>query len=145
MDESSDTSDTAQLSIFIHGVDSSLCITEELLGLKSMHGTTTGKDISGEIFKCIIEMSLGVYLWDCRLMVCLRCAVKRVDWPAGFRGRCGRKMQVSLQFVSFIRKGCVAKLSSETCCEFHNTSSQLHKSQRFESLAVLSLFWRSLF
>ena len=43
VDESSDTSDTAQLSIFIRGVDSSLCVTEELLGLKSMQGTTTGK------------------------------------------------------------------------------------------------------
>ena len=28
VDESSDTSDTAQLSIFIRGVDSSLCVTE---------------------------------------------------------------------------------------------------------------------
>ena len=30
VDRSSDTSDTAQLSIFIRGVDSSLCVTEEL-------------------------------------------------------------------------------------------------------------------
>ncbi|KAF7688186.1 hypothetical protein HF521_014192 [Silurus meridionalis] len=43
VDESSNTSDTAQLSIFIREVDSSLCVTEELLVLKSMHGTTTGK------------------------------------------------------------------------------------------------------
>ena len=43
VNESSDTSDTAQLSIFIRGVYSSLCVTEELLGLKSMHRTTTGK------------------------------------------------------------------------------------------------------
>lgn len=61
MDESSDTSDTAQLSIFIRGVDSSLCVTEELLGLKSIHGTTTGKYIFEELSKCITEMSLP---WD---------------------------------------------------------------------------------
>ena len=51
VDESSDTSGTAQLSIFIHGVDSSLCVTEELLGLKSMHGTTTRKEIFEEVSK----------------------------------------------------------------------------------------------
>ena len=61
MDESSDTSDTAQLSIFIRGVDSTLCVTEELLGLKSMHGTTTGKDLFEEVSKCINEMGLP---WD---------------------------------------------------------------------------------
>ena len=61
VDESSDTSDTAQLSIFIRGVDSSLCVTEELLGLKSMHGTTTGKEIFEEVSKCVTEMRLP---WD---------------------------------------------------------------------------------
>ena len=46
VDESSDTFDTAQLSIFIRGVDSTrLCVIDELLGFKSMHGTTTGKDL----------------------------------------------------------------------------------------------------
>ena len=34
VDESSDTFDTAQLSIFIRGVDSTLCIIEERLGFK---------------------------------------------------------------------------------------------------------------
>ena len=58
VDESSDTSNTAQLSIFVHGVDSSLCVTEELLGLKSMHSTTTEKDIFEEVSKCITEMCL---------------------------------------------------------------------------------------
>ena len=61
VDESSDTSDTAQLLIFIRGVDSSLCVTEELLGLKSMHGTTTGKEIFEEVSKCVTEMRLP---WD---------------------------------------------------------------------------------
>ncbi|XP_074513327.1 general transcription factor II-I repeat domain-containing protein 2-like [Sebastes fasciatus] len=61
VDESSDTSDTAQLSIFIRGVDSSLCVTEELLGLRSMHGTTTGKDLFEEVSRCVNEMGLP---WD---------------------------------------------------------------------------------
>ena len=61
VDESSDTSGPSQLSIFIRGVDSSLCITEELLGLKSMHGTTTGKEIFEEVSKYVTEMKLS---WD---------------------------------------------------------------------------------
>ncbi|XP_069777943.1 general transcription factor II-I repeat domain-containing protein 2A-like [Narcine bancroftii] len=60
-DESSDTTDTAQLSIFIRGVDTKLSVTEELLGLKSMHGTTTGKEIFEEVSKCLNEMMLP---WD---------------------------------------------------------------------------------
>lgn len=58
MDESSDASDTAQLSVFICVADSNLCVTEELLGLKSMHGTTTGKEIFEEVSKCPTEMKL---------------------------------------------------------------------------------------
>ena len=56
VDESSDTFDTSQLSIFIRAVDSSLCVTEELLGLKSMHGTTTGKEIFEEVYKRTAEI-----------------------------------------------------------------------------------------
>ena len=61
MDESTDMSNAVQLSIFIRGVNSSLFVTEELLGLKSMHGTTTRKDIFKEVSKCITKTSLP---WD---------------------------------------------------------------------------------
>uniref|UniRef100_A0AAZ3S7J0 SPIN-DOC-like zinc-finger domain-containing protein n=1 Tax=Oncorhynchus tshawytscha TaxID=74940 RepID=A0AAZ3S7J0_ONCTS len=61
VDESCDASDTAQLSVFIRGVDSNLCVTEELLGFKSMHGTTTGKEIFEEVSKCVTEIKLP---WD---------------------------------------------------------------------------------
>lgn len=45
LDESTDVSDTAQLAIFIRGVDVQLNVTEELLDLISMKGTTTAKDL----------------------------------------------------------------------------------------------------
>lgn len=60
VDESTDNSDIAQLSIIIRRVDSSLCVTE-LLGLRSMHGTTTGKDLFEEVSRCVSEMGLP---WD---------------------------------------------------------------------------------
>ncbi|CAI9726800.1 Hypothetical predicted protein [Octopus vulgaris] len=45
VDETIDTTDTAQLAIFICGLDSDLFSVEEILDIKSMHGTTTGKDL----------------------------------------------------------------------------------------------------
>lgn len=43
VDESTDITDIAQLSIFIRGVDSTMSITEEFLALRPMHGTTANK------------------------------------------------------------------------------------------------------
>ncbi|GFS59142.1 proteinral transcription factor ii-i repeat domain-containing protein 2a [Trichonephila inaurata madagascariensis] len=40
-----DESDTAQVLIFIRGVDKSYEVYEELLDIDSIHGTTTGADI----------------------------------------------------------------------------------------------------
>ena len=53
VDESTDVKDTAQLTIFISGVWSNLCITEEILDFKSMQGITTGKDIFRDMSQCV--------------------------------------------------------------------------------------------
>ena len=45
MDESTDQSDTAQLVIFIKGIDENFNIIEEMLDLCQIKGTTTDKDI----------------------------------------------------------------------------------------------------
>ena len=45
LDESTDQGDTAQLVIFIRGIDENLSVTEEMLDLCHMKGTTTGRDI----------------------------------------------------------------------------------------------------
>ena len=57
-DESTDRTDTAQLSIFIRGLDAQFSVTEELLDLKSIHGTTTGQDIFTQVERCINESEL---------------------------------------------------------------------------------------
>ena len=49
MDESTDQKDTAQLAIFVKGVDRELNETEELWLLQSIKGTTTGADIFSEV------------------------------------------------------------------------------------------------
>ncbi|KAK4871623.1 hypothetical protein RN001_015747 [Aquatica leii] len=45
LDESTDVSDTAQVLIFIRGVDKNYEVYEELLDVHSIHATTTGEDI----------------------------------------------------------------------------------------------------
>ncbi|XP_050516134.1 general transcription factor II-I repeat domain-containing protein 2-like [Diabrotica virgifera virgifera] len=45
LDESTDVSDTAQVLIYIRGLDKSYEVHEELLYMYSIHGTTTGIDI----------------------------------------------------------------------------------------------------
>lgn len=42
LDESCDVSDTAQLSVFVRVVDENFILTQELAGIASLHGRTTG-------------------------------------------------------------------------------------------------------
>jgi hypothetical protein len=43
------------LFIFIYGTDENLAITDELAGLCSVKGQTTGKEIADEVIKCVTE------------------------------------------------------------------------------------------
>ncbi|GFW16790.1 general transcription factor II-I repeat domain-containing protein 2A [Trichonephila clavipes] len=52
LDGTSDINDTAELSIFIRGVNSQMNITEELLELVSLKGTTTGRDVKDAVINC---------------------------------------------------------------------------------------------
>ena len=61
VDKSTDMTDTAQLAILNLGVDSSLCVKEEVLDIKSMHGTTKGKDTFETIYQSVTDMKLP---WD---------------------------------------------------------------------------------
>ncbi|GFS39833.1 general transcription factor II-I repeat domain-containing protein 2B [Trichonephila inaurata madagascariensis] len=58
LDESTDVSDTAQVLIFIRGVDKSYEVYEELLDIDSIHGTTTGADIFKGVENAINKKNL---------------------------------------------------------------------------------------
>jgi len=58
MDESTDVCDTAQLLIFIRGIDDSFNVYEELADLCSLKGTTTGDDLFESIDKSLNNLGL---------------------------------------------------------------------------------------
>ena len=60
IDESTDTTDTAQLAIFVRGVSSNFDIFENLIELLSLKGTTTGADILKALLRCTSNMSLDL-------------------------------------------------------------------------------------
>ena len=59
LDESTDKEDTAQLLIFIRGINKKFVITEELLGLEPMKDTTTGKDLFEHAVHCMEKNNLS--------------------------------------------------------------------------------------
>jgi hypothetical protein len=60
MDESTNISYTAQLLIFIRGIDDNFCITEELACMQSIKGTTTGSDIFREFQQGISTLKVSI-------------------------------------------------------------------------------------
>lgn len=58
LDDSTDVTDTAQLLIFIRGVNDEFDITQELLSMESMKDTTTGEDLLMKVKGCIEKYGL---------------------------------------------------------------------------------------
>jgi hypothetical protein len=57
-DESTDLSDTSQLSVFIRGVECDLTVVEEFVSLLPMSGTTKGVDVFSKVETLINDMQL---------------------------------------------------------------------------------------
>jgi len=58
LNETTDTSDSAQVLLFVHGVNVSFEITEELVAVHSMKDTCTGYDIFLKVKKSILLWAL---------------------------------------------------------------------------------------
>ena len=58
MDESTDLSDTAQVTIFVRAVSDNFDVIEELLGLESLEGTTKGSDLFSALKTCVQKSNL---------------------------------------------------------------------------------------
>ena len=58
LDESNDVQDTAQLLVFIRGIDANFQLTGELLSVEYLKDTTTGKDLFHTVENCIARTGL---------------------------------------------------------------------------------------
>ncbi|XP_029656857.2 general transcription factor II-I repeat domain-containing protein 2-like [Octopus sinensis] len=58
LDESTNIQDTAQLLIYIRGIDENFEITEELLSMESLKDTATGKDLFNSVINSSIRSGL---------------------------------------------------------------------------------------
>ncbi|KAM3855168.1 general transcription factor II-I repeat domain-containing protein 2-like isoform 2-T3 [Vipera latastei] len=110
--ESTDITATAQLAIFIRGVDSRLCVTEELLDIKSMHGTSTGKDIFEAVSKCVNDMKLP---WDKLIGLATDGTPSMCGEKSGLVGRIREKMKGENCTGELTAYHCIIHL--ETLCD----------------------------
>ena len=60
VDESTDAKDTAQLAVFVCGVNDNFEILEEFLQLMPLKDTTTGQDILDSVLLCLKEFNLDL-------------------------------------------------------------------------------------
>ncbi|XP_068206391.1 general transcription factor II-I repeat domain-containing protein 2-like [Palaemon carinicauda] len=60
LDESNDIQDTAQVLIYIRGIDENFEITEELLSMESLEDTVTGKDLYNSVINSLIMSRLSL-------------------------------------------------------------------------------------
>ncbi|XP_068223147.1 general transcription factor II-I repeat domain-containing protein 2A-like [Palaemon carinicauda] len=58
--ESNDIQDTAQVLIYIRGIDENFEITEELLSMESLKDTVTGKDLHNSVINSLIRSRLSL-------------------------------------------------------------------------------------
>ena len=80
LDESTDISDFAQQAIFIRGVDETLSVTEEFLGLVPMIDTITANDIFNSLVGVLNRM--GIY-WSRAVGIATNSAPSMIAKKAG--------------------------------------------------------------
>ncbi|CAK1604321.1 unnamed protein product [Parnassius mnemosyne] len=105
LDESTDLSDTAQLAIFILGVNKEFTVAEELLALQPLKGTTTGEDIFIEVQR--VFTSFG-FPWSKLIGVCTDGAPSMVGLREGFIGILNEKAtELNVQKYDLIVLHCI--------------------------------------
>ncbi|XP_056642605.1 general transcription factor II-I repeat domain-containing protein 2A-like [Diorhabda sublineata] len=131
LDESTDLSDTAQLAIFIRGIDKEFTVTEELLSLQPLKATTTGEDIFNEVQKVFTNFGLP---WSKLNGVCTDGAPSMVVLRKGFIGILNEKAtELNVQKDDLIVLHCI--IHQQNLCSksirLHNVMNVVVKTINF--------------
>ncbi|XP_056642617.1 general transcription factor II-I repeat domain-containing protein 2-like [Diorhabda sublineata] len=132
LDESTDLSGTAQLTIFIRGIDKEFTVTEELLALQPLKATTTGEDIFNEVQKVFTSFGLP---WSKLIGVCTDGAPSMVGLrKGGFIGILNKKAsELNVQKDDLIVLHCI--IHQQNLCSksirLHNVMNVVVKTINF--------------
>ena len=97
LDESCDVSDTAQLLVFVRGI-TNFKITEELVAMRSIKGTTTGSDLFTEENACMDSLRLK---WDRLISVTTDGCPNLTGKNVGLLKRMQDKVLKSMQIINW--------------------------------------------
>jgi hypothetical protein len=121
LDESTDTYGTARLLIFVQGIDAEFEITEELAGLQSLKGTTTGEDIFRRLCETLRSLHLN---WKELCCVTIEGAKRMVGSNSGVVTRIKTEMECS-NFSPPMQLHCIIHLQA-LCSKVMNLESVIN-------------------
>lgn len=99
VDESTDICDVAQLAVFIRGVDDDMVVTEELVDLVPLKGTTTSEDIFSGMMQSLDKLGVD---WTKAVSLATDGAPSMIGRKAGVAAKLKQKLQSNrAPFLSF--------------------------------------------